>query len=207
MNPRNFCFSHKELQKRAMKFLADCERDYDYLKVYGMELQMLSQLERLINEFGGLKDDKQLVKEKAFINTEKKRLRREIVMNVRSVQLRIELSGGTADSVYLQFKQARLHNVSDIQFLDEIRAIQSVSHQLSKYGVSGNMLGAFIEKVNSFKLLDDKFTRMEQERSELTTQRVGIANRLYMLMSQMAKIGKLYWKEQSNRKYKDYILY
>ncbi|MBO7142978.1 MAG: hypothetical protein J6V76_07710 [Bacteroidales bacterium] len=204
---RNFCFSQQQLINRALKLSAACERDLSRLTNIGFTPDMLKNLTEMNAEFMRMNPDRGFLKEIATLTDRRKAIKKEIVKQIRIIQLRLEILGCQQSDIYNLLKNIKVHNVSDEVFLSGMRQIQSCGVKLCSMGVSASLTGTLNGLINDFKKQLESLAKLNADRKNDSESRISLANNIISLMGRICKMGKLLWKDTDEAKYKDYVLY
>lgn len=204
---RNFCFSQQQLINRALKLSAACERDLSRLTNIGFTPDMLKNLTEMNAEFMRMNPDRGFLKEIAALTDRRKAIKKEIVKQIRIIQLRLEILGCQQTDIYNLLKNIKVHNVSDEVFLSGMRQIQSCGVKLCSMGVSASLTGTLNGLINDFKKQLESLAKLNTDRKNDSESRISLANNIISLMGRICKMGKLLWKDTDEAKYKDYVLY
>ncbi len=204
---RNFCFSQQQLINRALKLSAACERDLSRLTGIGFTSDMLKNLTEMNADFMRMNPDRGILKEIAALTDKRKTIKKEIIKQIRIIQLRLEILGKQQTDIYHLLKNIKVHNVTDAVFLDGMRQIQSFSINLCSMGVSATLTGTLNGLINDFKTQVELLQKLNSERKIDSESRISLANNIITLMGRICKMGKLLWKDVDESKYKDYVMY
>ncbi|MCQ2974728.1 MAG: hypothetical protein MJ211_07950 [Bacteroidales bacterium] len=204
---RNFCFSQQQLINRALRLSASCDRDFQKLSEFGFTDEMFKNLTELTSKFMNFCSDKINLHNITSFNENRKKLRKDIIKQIRLIQLKLEILNCQNSDIYSTLRKLKVYNVSDSKFLEEIKKVQGSSVILCSLGVSATQTGTLNSLIIEYKKSCETCISFNNSRKADSEERINIANDLLKSMSTICKMGKLVWKDVDDNKYNDYILY
>lgn len=208
---RNNRISNSDLAIFANSILFAVNRDFIEFENYGINSEFISIFEELINEFQAMTEDKinrSLVGEAV---EQREYLRKSVLNYMRSLSMRGKIVFGNQSAKYRSLSFGSLTLISDNNLLIAARQVhtsaENILPELEIEGVTQNYLDNFNEAINNYEIAINEVSNSKILRDNANETKVMKANELYNLVLKCCEYGKLIWKDVSDAKYNDYLIY
>ncbi len=137
--------------------------------------------------------------------------RSQLLVEIRGVTDRAMIKWGAESGRYKRFDVKDLAGMSDKDLHFAARRVVRIGTiylaDLTAEGLTQAMLDSLSALAQSFEDNLNALSDAIAERDEKTEERITLGNELYELVTKYCEIGKVIWKDTSEAKYNDYIIY
>ena len=208
---RDYHISDSQLALFADSLVTFMTRDSAEFAARGVDAAAITALGAKEDEFEAFPSDEDY-KGLMIIATQAKDAAREVLeVAIRNVSDRALLKWGASSGQYRRFDVKNLSNRKDKDLHFVARNVGRIGEDylsdLADEGLTQAMLDDLDAKTEDY---EDKLRAVLDaiaNRDEKTEGRVALGNQLYALVSKYCETGKVIWKETSEAKYNDYVIY
>ena len=208
---RDYTLSDSELALFTSNLVVFMTRDTAEFAARGVVAADITALEAKGNEFEAFPTDAEYQGLVTIATEDKDADRAQLEVDIRNITDRAMLKWGAKSGRYKRFEVKNLTNFGDKDLLFAARRVVRIGTiylaDLAAEGLTQAMLDALTALAQDF---EDKLNDLRDaiaERDEKTEERITLGNELYALVSKYCEIGKVIWKEVSEAKYNDYVIY
>lgn len=206
-----FRFSFGFFKQLADTILNSIIRDKIEFTDRGFTDDKQTEFEIAIQKFDDFPTDEQMQGIQMDTTKLKNDFRASLETQMRTVLLSAKNVFGEATGKYREFGNPDLTRQTDETL---VRSAKAMAKTVTKYLADLATEGVTVAKINVLKTTATSFdTAIDQQKEAVksrdtsTEDRAILANNLYNLMVKYAAIGQDIWREKSEAKYNDYIIY
>jgi hypothetical protein len=208
---REYNLTDSELALYASDLVTFMTRDATEFAARGVNAGAITALGDKEDEFEAFPTDSEY-KGLVIIATEDKDADRlQLFVDIRNITDRALIKWGENSGRYKRFDVKDLTKFSDKDLLFAARRVVRIGTiylvDLTPEGLTQLMLTNLTALAQSF---EDNLNNLRDAiavRDEKTEERIILGNELYALVSKYCEIGKVIWKDTSEAKYNDYVIY
>jgi hypothetical protein len=208
---RDFNLSDSELALYASNLVGFMTRDAAEFAARGVNAAAITALEAKGNEFEAFPTDAEYQGLVTIATEDKDADREQLHVDIRGITDRAMLKWGEDSGRYKRFDVKNLTKLADKDLHFAARRVVRIGTiylaDLAAEGLTQAMLDALTALAQSFEDNLNDLRDAIAVRDEKTEERIELGNELYALVSKYCEIGKVIWKETSEAKYNDYIIY
>jgi len=205
-----FNFSYEKLYQLGVQIISSMERDIEEFAKYGITEELLNEFRTLNQEFVTSDYDNQLLANQMYKTEQKNIKAEEIRSELYSIMLKIRVHEEKTSITYLQFDNEEIYNFSDYvlasQFRKSIAIIKDALDLFSNYGFTEELLDNYSLLLEDFIMSIDEQNVAINLRDISTQERHLKANRVYDLLAKYSYIGRTMWRNDEARS-NDYVIY
>jgi hypothetical protein len=204
----DFNMSFAELEKTANNIIASVTRDAKEFADFDITAK---DIQMLLDVFVTVPTDEELKKEQVEATQGKKNVEDTIRQTITTIELHVINKFSNKSS---QWRRLGIHNLSkttdyELKRLAErvIRVSPTLMPEFAKTGKWEFEILSLQTEVNDFVIADKAQHDAIVNRGLKTEDRNDAANALYHRIVNVCEIGKKIWKDMSETKYNDYVIY
>jgi hypothetical protein len=208
---RDYTLSDSELLLFASGLLSLMNRDSVQFSNYGILAADITALSDKADDFDEYPTDAEYKGLVTIAAQVKDAVRKQLHVEVRGVSDRAIIKWGAGSGQYKRFEVKDLANMPDKDLLFAARRTLRIGTEylsdLTDEGLTQAILDSLEALAQDF---EDKINALRDSvsvRDTKTEERIGLGNELYALVAKYCEIGKIIWKETSEARYNDYIIY
>lgn len=208
---RNYDMSDGELVIFAGILETNMSRDSTEFALWGVDAADITALNAKVDEFEAIESDDELRGQVSLAVDNKDAARDALESAIRLISNRFELKWGADSPQYDELGVKGLTKLSEgdlnLTAMKVSRVAENYLTDLADEGLTQAMIDDVVAKKEDFS---DKIIIVGTKRTlrdNKTAERIKVGNELYALVVKYCKIGKSIWREVSESKYNDYILY
>ena len=208
---RDYHLSDSELALFTSNLVIFMTRDTAEFAARGVDAAAITALETKGNEFEAFPTDPEYKSLVTIATEDKNASRAQLEVDIRNISDRAMLKWGVDSGRYKRFDVIYLTKLSDKDFLFAARRVVRIGTiylaDLTTEGLTQAILDALTALAQTFEDNLNDLRDAVAERDEKTEERVELGNEVYDLVSKYCDMGKVIWKETSEAKYNDYVIY
>ncbi len=208
---RNYTLSDSELALFASNLVAFMTRDSAEFAARGVDAAAITALGAKGDEFEAFPSDPEYKAVVIIAVENKDATRTQLHSDIRGITDRAMIKWGIDSGRYKRFDVKDLTKMSDKDLLFASRRVVRIGTiylaDLSAEGLTQAMLDALTALTQTFEDNLNTLSDAISVRDEKTEERITLGNELYALVTKYCEIGKVIWKDTSEAKYNDYIIY
>jgi hypothetical protein len=205
----NFSFGYLgHLGETALSLIV---RDFIELGAYGVDAAYKTNLETKLTEFSEFPDDQELLGAVVDLREIKDTNADSLRVAIRTMMTKVEKVFPPNSGKWIRFGTKALSQMDD-HLLG--RCGPRVARMCTKYlailtpkGVTAALITELEDLSDKFNKSWDEFKDAELERISVTHERIGLANTIYGIITELFDFGKDYWSTRDISKYKAYVIY
>ncbi len=208
---RDYNFTDAELSQYASNLVSIMTRDSMEFAARGVDGADITALEAKQGDFEDFPTDDEYKYAVSIAVEDKNNIREQMLVSARNVSDRAMLKWGIDSARYKRFGVIGISKMGDKNMLYAARRVYRTGTEyltdLADEGLTQIMLDDLEALADSF---EDKMNALNDsviERDTKTEERIKLGNELYDLVAKYCEIGKVIWKDVSEAKYNDYVLY
>lgn len=206
-----FNFSFGFLKQLADALLSNTARDLIEFTDRGFSISKKTEFELAIQQFDDFPSDEQLEGIQMDTTKSKNEYRANLEKQLRTFFLSAKNVFGDATGKYREFGNPDLTRQTDDVL---VRSGKTMVKTATKYitdlateGITADKISKLNDTVAGFDTSIDKQREAIKSRDTSTEDRAVLANAVYNLIVKYADVGKDIWRETSEAKYNDYVIY
>lgn len=208
---RDYRLSDSELSLFASNLITFMTRDSVEFTARGINSAAITALGDKEDEFEAFPTDAEY-KALVTIATENKDITRtQLIVDIRNITDRAMLKWGIESGRYNRFDVKSLTKMADKDLHFAARRVVRVGtiylSDLTPDGLTQVMLDNLTDLAELFEENLNSLRDAIAIRDEKTEERITLGNELYALVSKYCETGKVIWKDTSEAKYNDYVIY
>jgi hypothetical protein len=208
---RDYSLMDSELALYASDLVTFMTRDATEFAARGVNAGAITALGDKTDEFEAFPTDSEYKGLVTIATEDKDADRLQLFVDIRNITDRALIKWGENSGRYSRFDVKNLTKLSDKDLLFAARRVVRVGTiylvDLTAEGLTQLMLTNLTILAQSFENNLNSLRDAISIRDEKTEERIILGNELYTLVSKYCEIGKVIWKEISEAKYNDYVIY
>lgn len=208
---REYKMSDSELALFADDLVTYMTRDTTEFADRGVDGTAITALQAKEDEFEAFPTDQEYLGLITIAVAEKEAAREALESAIRNISDRAMLKWGSKSGQYKRFDVKGLTNMRDRDMHFCARRVHRVGTEyltaLTPEGLTQAMLDDLDTKTEDYETKLNAIQDSEAVRDTKAEERVVLGNELYELVVKYCEIGKVIWKESSEAKYNDYVIY
>lgn len=208
---RDYNFTDAELSQFASNLVSIMTRDSTEFAARGVDGADITALETKQDAFEDFPTDEEYKYAVSIAVENKNTVREQMLVSARNISDRAMLKWGAGSARYKRFGAAGITKLGDKNMLYAARRVHRIGTEyltdLADEGLTQTMLDDLEASTDTF---EDKMNALNDsiiERDTKTEERIILGNELYEFVAKYCEIGKVIWKEVSEAKYNDYVIY
>ncbi len=208
---REFKFSYAELNVVVNSKTSFAMRDSNEFVEYGYTTEKIQAIIDANQELAALASDKEMEGEKMLVTEKKDQLVDDLSLAAHKALMVVEVSNPVDSAFYKQFEIKSLTKLNDAELIHEVNKLVAVAKkyrsQLEADGMTQDRIAQLKSLRNQLNSVVTQKNLAEGEREITTEHRIVLANKLYKDVVRLCNVGKGIWINQSEARYKDYVVY
>jgi hypothetical protein len=208
---KQFNFSFAELVQRGDKCEAAMERDATEFAAYGSTVEDRNKLASFTAELKAFPSDDYYEGLQKVETDQKRKSRSALETLLVDHRNRAELALGEKSVEYSLFRYKPMKEYSDSALVQQATHAVTVSANYMDVLSGRQVTPATLDNIIGGRdLLDsniDRQSKAQTLRSQKSQERNTLANKLYKMISEACKIGKMVWGNKNEAFYTDYVIY
>ncbi len=208
---RDYRLSDSELALFASNLVAFMTRDTSEFAARGVDAAAITALGNKGNEFEAFPTDAEYKALVTIAVENKDATRTQLHFDIRGITDRAMIKWGMDSGRYKRFDVKDLADMSDKDLLFASRRVVRIGTDyladLTAEGLTQAMLDSLSALAQTFENNLNTLSDAIADRYEKTEERITLGNELYALVTKYCEIGKVIWKDTSEAKYNDYVIY
>ena len=208
---RKFNIPDADLYVQCTERIRYAQRDREFFKRYGYDLERLKTFAAMCKKFRGLPDDDELLGDQMLMTDKKNEAAESLKTAIRSLMTRVAMKYSNRSGRYRKFGTARMGDMTDPQLLFCGRRVARVARAqidfLAEVGMNEHVIHRVTEACrvfeNALNIQQDKVA----DRDISVERRIEQGNKMYDELVVLCNIGKDIWAESDKAKYENYCLY
>jgi len=208
---RDYHLSDSELALFASNLVTFITRDAVSFAERGIDALAITALGNKEDEFEAFPTDPEYKALVTIAAEDKDADRAQLHSDIRGITDRAMIKWGAEAGRYKRFEVKDLTNMSDKDLHFAARRVVRIGTDylldLAAEGLTQAMLDVLTALAQDFEDHLNALGDAIADRDEKTEERIALGNELYALVAKYCEIGKVIWKETSEAKYNDYVIY
>lgn len=208
---RNYNLHDAELCMFASNLCNFLTRDlFDYAAI-GLNADKIARFKGLADVFKVFPTDGSLIGDIMIMTEGKNALRRQVLVTIREMALRIEVKWGTSS---VRYRHLDIHNPSQMTDDTLLVSARAVHTKMAEYLTDLEDYGLSQEKLDDFEKLNADFEKAKNAQADAVTmryekkfERINLGNEIFRLIRFYCNYGKLLYEKTNPAKYNDYLIY
>lgn len=208
---RKHNYPDADLYVQCIEKLRAANRDLQFFKQYGYDLERMKKFKAMCDRFRELPDDDELVGDQMILTEKKYKAADKLRSAIRSLMTRVKMKFNDRTGRYRKFGTSKMGDMTDAQLIFCARRVVRVARQqidfIAEVGINENVIGKIINAAQEFEnavnLQQDKVA----DRDIGVERRTTHGNEIYQELTTLCEIGKDIWNNKDKAKYEQYCLY
>lgn len=210
MLKRNYNMSDGDLISFIDRIILVIKSNISDFLVYNIDIDSMNELYNQLRAFDSISFDDDYLYSAVEKNQVKDRLKSSLEKRLREMLVRVEFKYGRDTPEYRNFNVSLKNLQTEDGLISVSRRTYLLLYEmladLAEVGLTSAMLDEFLELINEFEEARNTKTKAFTERTEMTKERIIMANTLYNKMKTLCAIGRGIYKDNSYARYKVFKL-